>query len=123
MTKEQMVERLQELADILGREPDISGSKAEIEQRLAEWEEEASALTDDEEASGDSSEKTEKVQSGNAQPSGRELQAFEALTTLHIDARNASGQRVAYVLKGGMAYTDAKTLEKLVADRLAKRVY
>lgn len=123
MTKEQMVERLQELADILGREPDISGSKAEIEQRLTEWEEEAAALLDDKKASADEPEKTEKVQSGNAQPSGRGLQAFEALTTLHIDARNDSGQSVDYVLKGCTAYTDAKTLEKLVADRLAKRVY
>ncbi|MFO6427060.1 DNA-packaging protein FI [Escherichia coli] len=41
MTKEQMTERLQALAVILGREADISGSKADLEQRLAEWEEEA----------------------------------------------------------------------------------
>ncbi|HIA2903824.1 TPA: DNA-packaging protein FI, partial [Escherichia coli] len=41
MTKEQMTKRLQELAVILGREADISGSKADLEQRLAEWEEEA----------------------------------------------------------------------------------
>ena len=40
-TKEQNLKRLDELALILGREPDISGSAAEIAQRVAEWEEEA----------------------------------------------------------------------------------
>ena len=40
-TKEQNLKRLDELARILGREPDISGSAAEIAQRVAEWEEEA----------------------------------------------------------------------------------
>lgn len=39
-TKEQNLKRLDELALILGREPDISGSAAEIAQRVAEWEEE-----------------------------------------------------------------------------------
>ncbi len=38
-TKEQNLKRLDELALILGREPDISGSAAEIAQRVAEWEE------------------------------------------------------------------------------------
>ena len=36
-TKEQNLKRLDELALILGREPDISGSAAEIAQRVAEW--------------------------------------------------------------------------------------
>ncbi|EAO1992833.1 DNA breaking-rejoining protein [Salmonella enterica] len=40
-TKEENVARLQVLAVQLGREPDISGSAAEISQRVQEWEEEA----------------------------------------------------------------------------------
>ncbi|EAO9182109.1 DNA breaking-rejoining protein, partial [Salmonella enterica] len=40
-TKEENIARLQELAVQLGREPDISGSAAEISQRVDEWEEEA----------------------------------------------------------------------------------
>ncbi|EIC1093377.1 TPA: DNA-packaging protein FI, partial [Escherichia coli] len=46
-TKEQNLKRLDELALILGREPDISGSAAEIAQRVAEWEEEMQSSGDD----------------------------------------------------------------------------
>lgn len=45
-TKEENVARLQELAVQLGREPDISGTAAEISQRVAEWEEEACGMPD-----------------------------------------------------------------------------
>ncbi|MCW7204288.1 DNA-packaging protein FI [Escherichia coli] len=46
-TKEQNLKRLDELALILGREPDISGSAAEIAQRVAEWEEEIQSSGED----------------------------------------------------------------------------
>ncbi|MXF28718.1 DNA-packaging protein FI, partial [Escherichia coli] len=36
MTKEEITARLQDLAAVLGRDADISGSKADLEQRLAE---------------------------------------------------------------------------------------
>lgn len=39
-TKEENLKRLRELGEMLGREPDISGSAAEIAQRVAELEEE-----------------------------------------------------------------------------------
>ncbi|ENP2126615.1 DNA-packaging protein FI, partial [Escherichia coli] len=39
-TKEQNLKRLGELSRILGREPDMSGSAADIAQRVAELEEE-----------------------------------------------------------------------------------
>ncbi|MBN0438371.1 hypothetical protein JTM67_38495, partial [Pseudomonas aeruginosa] len=48
MSKETDLKRLQELATALGRTPDLSGSAADIRQRVAEWEEEALALSGDE---------------------------------------------------------------------------
>ncbi len=39
-TKEENLKRLCELAERLGREPDVSGSAADIAQRVAELEEE-----------------------------------------------------------------------------------
>ncbi|TYF39184.1 DNA packaging protein FI, partial [Enterobacter hormaechei] len=43
MSKETDLSRLQELAAVLNRTPDLSGSAADIRQRVAEWEEEAQA--------------------------------------------------------------------------------
>ncbi|EJL9207319.1 DNA packaging protein, partial [Salmonella enterica] len=42
-TKEENIQRLRELATRLGRDPDVSGSAAELSQRVMEWEEEAEA--------------------------------------------------------------------------------
>ncbi|KDX03648.1 DNA packaging FI family protein [Escherichia coli 2-177-06_S4_C3] len=42
-TKEENQKRLRELAGLLGREADMSGSAADIAQRVAEWEEEVCA--------------------------------------------------------------------------------
>ncbi|MDF4181149.1 DNA-packaging protein FI, partial [Escherichia coli] len=42
-TKEENQKRLCELAGLLGREADMSGSAADIAQRVAEWEEEVCA--------------------------------------------------------------------------------
>ncbi|QGX88286.1 hypothetical protein BHJ80_14045 [Escherichia coli] len=45
-TKEENLKRLRELAASLGREPDISGSAADIAQRVAELEEELANMDD-----------------------------------------------------------------------------
>ncbi|EIA5320587.1 DNA-packaging protein FI [Escherichia coli] len=42
-TKEENLNRLRELAGLLGREADMSGSAADIAQRVSEWEEELAA--------------------------------------------------------------------------------
>ncbi|HCD3775780.1 TPA: hypothetical protein NBO89_003924 [Escherichia coli] len=39
-TKEENLNRLRQLAGLLGREADMSGSAADIAQRVSEWEEE-----------------------------------------------------------------------------------
>ena len=38
-TKEENLNRLRQLAGLLGREADMSGSAADIAQRVSEWEE------------------------------------------------------------------------------------
>ncbi|CAD5571953.1 DNA packaging protein [Escherichia coli] len=42
-TKEENQKRLRQLAGLLGREADMSGSAADIAQRVSEWEEELAA--------------------------------------------------------------------------------
>ncbi len=42
-TKEENLNRLRQLAGLLGREADMSGSAADIAQRVSEWEEELAA--------------------------------------------------------------------------------
>ncbi|MEE6988700.1 DNA-packaging protein FI [Escherichia coli :H19] len=43
-TKEENLNRLRQLAGLLGREADMSGSAADIAQRVSEWEEELAAF-------------------------------------------------------------------------------
>ncbi|HHZ0569202.1 TPA: DNA-packaging protein FI, partial [Escherichia coli] len=42
-TKEENLNRLRQLAGLLGREADMSGSAADIAKRVSEWEEELAA--------------------------------------------------------------------------------
>ncbi|EKY6478949.1 DNA-packaging protein FI, partial [Escherichia coli] len=46
-TKEENLNRLRQLAGLLGREADMSGSAADIAQRVSEWEEELAASRED----------------------------------------------------------------------------
>lgn len=65
-TKEENIARLQELAVQLGREPDISGSAAEISQRVAEWEEEASGMQAGENAETTASDPQDEPESAKS---------------------------------------------------------
>ncbi|EZJ12560.1 DNA packaging FI family protein [Escherichia coli 1-182-04_S4_C3] len=47
-TKEENLNRLRQLADLLGREADMSGSAADIAQRVSEWEEELAVSPENE---------------------------------------------------------------------------
>ncbi|HDW3010319.1 TPA: DNA breaking-rejoining protein, partial [Escherichia coli] len=85
MTKEQMTERLQALAVILGREADISGSKADLEQRLAEWEEEAVGFDGEETGK----EEVGNDASGDGMHSERGLARVRMLKTAHMPACDA----------------------------------
>ena len=108
-TKEQNLKRLGELSRILGREPDMSGSAADIAQRVAELEEE---LDDTDDIAGqDTPLSPENALTGHenevvsAQPDTvidtAELVTVVALVTLHTDALHATrDEPVAFVLPG-----------------------
>ncbi|EGA1367352.1 DNA breaking-rejoining protein [Escherichia coli] len=118
MTKEQMTERLQELAVILGREADISGSKADLEQRLAEWEEEAECIHQTDEISDEISEvqKTEKV-TQNA----TNLVRVRMKVTAHLCAFDEHGtRRVEFALAGQIVSLESHRLASVIAAGVAE---
>ncbi len=82
-TKEENIQRLRELATRLGRDPDVSGSAAELSQRVMEWEEEAEAEAEHLPAVENDSDES-IVPPGIGQRSERVL--IRALRTLHICA-------------------------------------
>ncbi|EAB8478530.1 DNA breaking-rejoining protein [Salmonella enterica] len=111
-TKEENVARLQELAVQLGREADISGTAAEISQRVAEWEEEAGGMPD-----GEHTETTADASSNIYLSS--EFVLIRALHTLHIDALAADSDRVLDTVQAGdSARIPAIYVDELVGDGL-----
>ncbi|MEB0968359.1 DNA-packaging protein FI [Citrobacter braakii] len=118
MTKEQMTERLQALAAILGREADISGSKADLEQRLAEWEEEAECIHQTDDISDEVSEaqKPERV-TQNA----TDLVRVRMKVTAHLCAFDEHGtRRVEFALAGQVVSLESHRLANVIAARVAE---
>ncbi|EBD6252911.1 DNA breaking-rejoining protein, partial [Salmonella enterica] len=85
-TKEENIARLQELAVQLGREQDISGSAAEISQRVAEWEEEASGMQAGENAETTASDPQDEPESAKSNTNLSGFALIRAVRTLHIHA-------------------------------------
>ncbi|EBY1954374.1 DNA breaking-rejoining protein [Salmonella enterica] len=115
-TKEENTARLQELAVQLGREPDISGSAAEISQRVAEWEEEAGGMT-----SGEPAETTAGAPQGEpgAVKSSLHSSGFvliRAVRTLHIHALAADSDRILDTVQAG----DSARIQEVYVDELAR---
>lgn len=114
-TKEENIGRLQELAVQLGREPDISGSAAEISQRVAEWEEEAGDISDkeDTETTADISQDEPESAKSNTHLSGFAL--IRAVRTLHIHALAADSDRILDTVQAG----DSARIPAIYVDELA----
>ncbi|HGP2816518.1 TPA: DNA-packaging protein FI [Salmonella enterica] len=118
-TKEENVARLRELAVQLGREPVISGSAAEISQRVAEWEEEAGGISDkeDTETSADISQDEPESVKSNTHLSGFAL--IRAVRTLHIHALATDSDRILDTVQAGdSARIPAIYVDELVGDGL-----
>lgn len=133
-TKEENVARLQVLAVQLGREADISGSAAEIRQRVAEWEEElgGGSMPDGEggEDEKDSetlantpqaqdkpvSKKTEQSEkSVRSRAHSSEFVLIRAVRTLHIHALAVDSDRVLDTVPAG----DSARIPAMYVDELA----
>lgn len=118
-TKEENVARLQVLAVQLGREADISGSVAEIRQRVAEWEEEAGGMSDkeDTETTADISQDEPGSAKSNTHLSGFAL--IRAVRTLHIHALASDSDRILDTVQAGdSARIPAIYVDELVGDGL-----
>ncbi len=83
-TKEQNLKRLDELARILGRDPDISGSAAEIAQRVVEWEEEMQSSGDDVQAVDTVIREQETAAHDVREETSGALTRIRVLTCLHL---------------------------------------
>ncbi|EEV2251326.1 hypothetical protein EO945_004734 [Escherichia coli] len=83
-TKEQNLKRLDELALILGREPDISGSAAEIAQRVAEWEEEIQSSGEDVQVGDTVIRERETAAHDVREDTSGALTRIRVLTCLHL---------------------------------------
>lgn len=128
-TKEQNLKRLGELSRILGREPDMSGSAADIAQRVAELEEE---LDDTDDIAGqDTPLSPENALTGHenevvsAQPDTvtdtAALVTVVALVTLHTDALHATrDEPVAFVLPGTAFRVSAGVAAEMTERGLAR---
>ena len=128
-TKEQNLKRLGELSRILGREPDMSGSAADIAQRVAELEEE---LDDTDDIAGqDTPLSPENALTGHenevvsAQPDTvidtAALATVVALVTLHTDALHATrDEAVAFVLPGTAFRVSAGVAAEMTERGLAR---
>lgn len=127
--KDENLKRLKELSELLGREPDMSGSAADIAQRVAELEEE---LDDTDETSGqDTPLSRENVLTGHenevvsAQPDTvtdtAALVTVVALVTLHTDALHATrDEPVAFVLPGTAFRVSAGVAAEMTERGLAR---
>lgn len=120
-TKEENVARLQELAVQLSREPDISGSAAEISQRVAEWEEEAAGMSDkeDTETLANTLQVPDEKESARSNPHLSGFAHIRAVRTLHIHALAADSDRILdTVQEGDSARIPAIYVDELMGDGL-----
>ncbi len=120
MSKETDLKRLQELATALGRTPDLSGSAADIRQRVAEWEEEALALSGDE---GDGSDGNiidgELITRTEEKPAASGWRRVKARQTFHAHAREVdSDRRKELILLDEVVRVPEAVLARLIAAGL-----
>lgn len=120
MSKETDLKRLQELATALGRTPDLSGSAADIRQRVAEWEEEALALSGDE---GDGSDgniiDAELITRTEEKPAASGWRRVKARQTFHAHAREVdSDRRKELILLDEVVRVPEAVLARLIAAGL-----
>lgn len=125
-TKAENLKRLHELAEKLGREPDESGSAADIAQRLAELEEELAgageiAGQDEYLQSNDGLTGPVSEQSDIVTEEATDLVTVVALVMLQTDALHATrDEPVEFVLPGTAFRISASVAAGMTASGLAK---
>lgn len=109
MNKTEALARLKELAVILGREVDTTGTAADIEQRVIEWEEEAAALQEESEPQINSEGNADAA---TVQPNGLVLVKF--LKTVHMPGvKDKDNQEIEFPCAGSTGFVSAVDAELL----------
>ncbi|EGN0232094.1 DNA packaging protein, partial [Escherichia coli] len=109
---------------VLGRDADISGSKADLEQRLAEWEEELSdgsdgLYKDDEEPQQKNETRSERGESENR--NSVDMVMVKAVVMLHVNALHATRDNpVAFVRPGEVFRVSAVVAASMAESGLVK---
>ncbi|HDP0319402.1 TPA: DNA breaking-rejoining protein [Salmonella enterica subsp. enterica serovar Concord] len=120
-TKEENVKRLQELAVMLGRDADLSGSAADIRQRVAEWEEEAGTGDEAGENNGDHDAGVEVTVADATHLST--MVTVTANHTLHVHALEAGSERKIELLQAGSsARISAAFLDEMLGSGLVEKL-
>ena len=121
--KDENLKRLKELSELLGREPDMSGSAADIAQRVAELEEELGDVdgTDSQASVLTGQENNEVSVQPDTVIDTAALVTVVALVTLHTDALHATrDEPVAFVLPGTAFRVSAGVAVELTERGLAR---
>ncbi|UMR98619.1 DNA-packaging protein FI [Escherichia coli] len=127
-TKEQNIARLKELAILLGREPEISGTASELAYRVQEWEEEAAVMADAsvvddgvETGDKDGDQVSDMNISEDKQDNG--LVRVRMLRTIHLNAlADQSDTTLSVAVKGTIVRISAEKMKSLTAASLVARV-
>lgn len=121
--KTALLQTLAALGEKLGRSVPEEGTTAELKAMIAEWQ----AELEEQDVGGDEELREDLAKNVTAGDdianAGSGLVKFKALATLHINARDERGQMMTYVLKDKTGYTDAGTLQELIAGKLAQRLH
>ncbi|BDH46393.1 DNA-packaging protein FI [Salmonella enterica subsp. enterica serovar Choleraesuis] len=128
MTKEELIQRLKALAQQLGRDVNLTGSKEELALRVAELEEELDddAAVEDEAVTGSAlpepqpPEPPESPSQGKS-PAGGYV-SVEALAYLHVEALHVTKSESIHMVTAGTVFrlpaAEAEELERLKLVRL-----
>ncbi|CAH3737601.1 DNA-packaging protein FI [Citrobacter freundii] len=123
-TKEENLQRLRELAGRLEREPDVSGSAADIAQRVAEWEEEIAAsgevaTTKDKQVIEQPPSGGQVIQNNGTLPD--EMVTVRTLTCLHVNGYAAgNGMPIELPSPGMRIRVSPSVAETLVGQGMAE---
>ncbi|WP_447717267.1 DNA-packaging protein FI [Pluralibacter gergoviae] len=128
MTKEELIARLKALAEQLGRDVNLTGSKEDLAMRVAELEEEIGDGVDDDpdrgeedQAGGEANEQA--ADSVSKSGDKQELVRVKTLHTLHVDAWHERHDELTSLVESGVIVrVSPADADELVGRKLATRL-
>ena len=146
--KDDLLKKLGELAEKLGRDAPTSGTNAELKAKVNEWESELAALDDEDDGNSgsgggetgdntdgadntnggdkpkeqaDTANDTKATKSAPASTAKPALVRFTALATLHVNAVDDNDRELAVVVKDKSARLPETVFNQLLKRKLVKK--